>query len=219
MPRQLQGGLVQLLGRRDRNIESHSTLQLFVIRGAERRNYYLATASLTFDGIDWAPELRKASQIRAGLSRVPNQAILDLQNVDTNLGIEFLNLQEFVFGAEAKVGRYWRDVDSGAEGHDVFLTGVVTGLDISEEAVQLTVVSDPYSSVSVGASRTITRICQWQIRGDFKGPECGYVGPESVCNGLLNDSGGCEGRHGTPLKFAKFGGFPYVDNAVKFLTI
>jgi hypothetical protein len=202
-----------------RNIESHSTLQLFVVTGATSRSYYFATAALQFNGVVWQPSLRRISEIRSSIQRAANQASLDLQNVDTNLGVELLAIRQFIFGAEAKVGRYWRDGDSGAEFHKVLLTGVVTGLEIGETAVRLTVVADCYSGVSVGPNRTVTRICQWAIHGAFKGPECGYVGPESVCNGLLNDAGGCEGRHGDPLKFAKFGGFPYLDNAVKFKII
>lgn len=219
MPRNLQLGLIDLLGREDRQIETHSTLQLSVVTGAERRNYHFATAALEFGGLQWRSQLRKTSEIRTSITRAANRATLELQNVDTELGVEFLGIQEFVFGAEAEVGKHWFDEKSNADIHDVFLTGSVSGLEVGEQAVRLTVVADIYSSVSVGPNRTVTRLCQWAEHGDYKGLECGYEGPEPTCNGLLNDAGGCQGRHGTLLKVAKFGGFPYMDNLAKFKII
>jgi phage-related protein len=88
-------------------------------------------------------------------------------------------------------------------------------MDVGEQSVRLTAVADCYSGVSVGPNRRVTRLCQWQ----YKGPECGYKGPEPTCNFLLNDAGGCEGRHGNPLKFARFGGFPFLDNSAKLKNI
>src|SRR5262245_36617739 len=217
MPRDMNN-LIQLFGRPDRSIESHSTLQLLVDTGAEKRPYYYARASLNFDGVAWSPQLRKTSTIRASLSKAANQATVDLQNVDTLIGREFLKIQEFLFGAVAKVGRYWIDENGGAPIHAILLTGLITGIDIGEQSVTLTVVADGYANINVGPNHRVTRICQWATQGAFKGPECGYTGPETVCNGLLNDSGGCEGRHGTPLKFIRFGGFPYIDNAQKLVA-
>lgn len=219
MPRKMPAGLMDALNRQDLNIETHTTLELSVNTVAEIKNYFFATAMLTFDGVVWQPQLRRASEIRSSLTRTTNRASLELQNVDTALGVEFLSIRNFIFGAEAKVGHNWKCDEIGLDVHKVLLTGAVTGLEVAESAVSLTVVADIYSSVSVGPSRTITRLCQWQQHGDFKGPECGYTGAESTCNGLLNDAGGCEGRHGTPLKFARFGGFPYLDNAAKFKII
>jgi hypothetical protein len=203
------------LNRQDVNIETHSTLQLFVISGAQTRSYYFATAGLNFGGLVWLPQLRKTGEIRSSITRAANRATLDLQNVDNSLGNEFLFLQQYIFAAEARVGRYWKDIERGTEFHKVLLTGPVVGIDIGEQSVRLTVVADPYSGVSVGPNRRVTRLCQWK----FKGPECGFVGAPSVCNFLLNDSGGCEGRWGTPTKFARFGGFPFLDNNAKFKII
>jgi hypothetical protein len=193
-------------------------LQLLVDTGAEKRTYYYATAALSFNGVSWSPQLRKTSTLRSSLSKAANQATLDLQNVDAKLGIEFLKIQQFLFGAIAQVGRYWIDQNGGSPIHAILLTGLISGIDIGEETVTLTAVADCYSGINVGPNHRVTRICQWQTQGAFRGPECGYNGPEPVCNGLINDPGGCEGRHGTPLKFDRFGAFPYIDNAQKLVT-
>jgi hypothetical protein len=216
MPRQLPTGLNELLARKNKRLESHATLQLSVSGGALSQNYYFATAELNADGIVWQPQLRRAGAIKASLTRTATQVTLELQNVDTVLGIEFTQIQDFLFGATAKYGIYWRDLDSGAEFVDTMLTGVVAGLDVAQDVVTLSAVSEPYSSVSVGATRRVTRSCQWRFK---QSDTCGYVGAETVCNLLINDAGGCQGRHGDPLKRAKFGGFAYIDSRAKLVTI
>jgi hypothetical protein len=215
MPRNMPPGLMDLLKRKDKQIETHSTLQLAVFGGAVPQYYYFASARLDALGIVWQPHLRQVSSIKASLTRTAHQATLDLQNVDQVLGIEFTRMQDYLSGAEAKVGRYWRDLDSGAAFHKTLLAGLVTVPPVSEDVVSLTVVSDAYSGVSVGARRRVTRMCQWR----FKGQECGYTGTEGICNFLINDAGGCEGRHGNPLKFARYGGFAFIDPSVKLFTI
>jgi hypothetical protein len=101
----------------------------------------------------------------------------------------------------------------------VFLTGPLVGLQIDENIVRLTAVSEPYAQVSVGASRRVTNLCQWQ----FGNPNtCGYNGSLLTCNFNLNDTGGCEGRHGAfvgnSLKRAKFGGFAYLNSKSRLVT-
>jgi hypothetical protein len=216
MPRQLPAGLIDLFARKDKRIESHSTLQLSVTGGAVPQNYYFATAELRAGGIIWQPHLRQAGGIKASLTRATTQVTLALQNADTALGVEFTKIQDFLFGASAKYGLYWRDLDSGADFIDTMLTGLVAGLEIGEDAVTLTAVSDPYSNVSVGAQRRVTRSCGWRYK---QKDTCGSTSPEPVCNFLLNDAGGCAVRHGVPLNRAKNGGFAFIDSSTKLKTI
>lgn len=218
MPRRMPAGLMTLLARKDKRVESHTTLQIHIEDGDLLRDYYFASAELMINGASWAPQLRQGSQIKSSLARAADQASVELQNVDTELGREFLSLGFSLYGAESKIGRYWLDKDSGLDFHKVLLTGPLVGLQIDENVVRLTAVSEPYAQVSVGASRRVTGLCQWR----FRGLECGYAGSLLTCNFHLNDSGGCEGRHGggvgDSLKRAKFGGFAYLSSKSRLVT-
>jgi len=220
MPRKMPAGLMTLLGRSDKRIETHTTLQVSIDNGDIKREYYFASAKLTINGAPYSPQLQKGSQIKASLTRAADKATVDLQNVDTLLGREFLTLGQALYGAEAKVGRFWRDLNSGAEFHKILLTGPLVGIQIDENTVQLTAVSEPYADISVGARRRVALSCQWQFRNPTT---CGYNGSLLTCNFLLNHIGGCEGRHGggvgASLKRAKFGGFAFQNSGSRLKTL
>lgn len=211
MPRLMTAGLDEALARPDSQMSSYSTLELTVELGAEVRSYYLATASLNFVGITWRPELRDTDEIRANLADNASTAKMEIQNVDTLFGIEFVAIEEFLSGAEAKVGEYWQDLERGAEWHEVLLTGLVTGLDVNEQAAQLTIVSDVYSGVSVGPFRLVRRLCQ----AGYKSFECGRpITDPPICDKTLNGADGCHGRWGATEKSARHMGAPFLDNQV-----
>lgn len=211
MPRLMAAGLDEVLNRPDSQMSSHSTLELTVDIGAEVRSYYLATASLNFNGITWRPELRETDEITANLADDASGAKIEIQNVDTLFGIEFVAIEEFLSGAEAVVGEYWKDLDRGAEWHEVLLTGLVAGLDVNEQVVQLTIIPDVYSGVSVGPFRQIRRLCQ----AEYKSFECGRPATDPpTCDFTLNGAGGCDGRWGATEKFARHMGMPFLDNQV-----
>lgn len=211
MPRLLAAGLDEALKRPDGQIASHSTLELTVDLGAEFRSYYLATASLNFNGITWRPELRETDEITSNLAADASEARIAIQNVDRLFGIEFIAIEEFLSGAEVKVGEYWKDLERGSEWHEILLTGLVAGLDVSEQSAQLTIISDVYSGVSVGPFRQIRRLCQ----AEYKNFECGRpVTDPPTCDKTLNGAGGCHGRWGATDKFARHMGMPFLDNQV-----
>jgi hypothetical protein len=211
MPRLLAAGLDETLARPDIQMSSHSTLELTVQIGAEVRSHYLATASLNFGGITWRPELRETDEITANLAADASEAAMEIQNVDTLFGKEFVNIEEFLSGAEAKVGEYLKDLDRGAEWHEVLLTGLVAGLDANEQAVQLTIISDTHSGLSVGPFRAIRRLCQ----AEYKSFECGRPATDPpTCDKTLNGAGGCHGRWGAIEKFTRHMGAPFLDNRV-----
>jgi hypothetical protein len=212
----MPAGFTEWIARKDKRAVSHTTLQVSIDNGDILRNYRFASAELMIDGSVYEPLLRKGSQIKSSLTRTADQATVELDNVDTELGREFLSIGQALYGAETKIGRFWRDLDSGAEFHKVLLTGVLVGLHIDENVVRLSAVSEPYANISVGATRRVTNLCQWQFRDPTT---CGYNGSELICNFMLNNSGGCEGRHGTPLKQAKFGGFAYLNSSSRLKTI
>jgi hypothetical protein len=212
----MPAGLMELMARKDKRLQSRTTLELIISTATVMRNYYFATAELFINGINWQPQLRTGSQIKTSLTRSADQVSVELQNADTELGIEFLSLGQLIYGASAKVGRYWKDLESGAEYHKVLLTGVVVGLQVDENVTRLTAVSEPYAQVSVGASRRVAPSCQWTFRDPTT---CGFNGSQLICNFLLNHADGCEGRHGTPLKFAKFGGMAFLNSSSRLKTL
>jgi len=220
MPRKMPSGLMPMLARKDKQVESHTTLQVVINNGDIIRNYYFASSTLTIDGNLFAPELRQGSQIRSSLTRASDQAVVELQNIDTDLGKEFLSLGDALIGADTKIGRHWTDLISGHPFHKVLLTGPLVDMEFDENVVRITAVSEPYANISVGASRRVTNLCQWQFRNPNT---CGYAGSELKCNFMLNDSGGCEGRHGggvgNSLKRAKFGGMAYLNSKSRLKTL
>ncbi len=211
---------MDLLTRKDKQIESRTTLQIHIDNGDILRDYYFATAELLYKGVTWAPLLKAGSQIKSSLTRAADQATAELFNADTEIGKEFLALGQNLEGAEVKIGRYWKDLLSGGEYHKVMLTGPIMGFEIDENVVRITAVSEPYANISVGATRRVTSSCQWQFRNPNT---CGYAGSLLTCNFLLNDTGGCEGRHGggvgASLKRAKFGGFAYLNSKSRLKTL
>lgn len=211
MPREIPSAM-EMIGRPDQNIRSHSTLELFIVTGAEDKTYHFATGQVVIDGVTWQPQLRETTEIRNSIKRATNRGTVDLQNVDTVLGVELARLKDYLTGADAKMGRYWENPDTGQIEHEVLLTGVIAGLEVNERVAGLVIAADTHSGTSVGPIRKVRKLCQAR----YKGPECGYRGAEARCDYTLNGSGGCHGRHGNPLKFAKHLGAPYLDNAAEF---
>jgi hypothetical protein len=205
----MPAGLTEALNRPDAQFEFHSTLELTIFNGAETFSYYFATATLNIGGIVWQPQLRQTSEITFTISGAPNQATVELQNVDTILGREFARLQPYMFGAEAKVGRYWKDLSDGREWHKVFLTGFVEDNSDNEMTAPLVIVSDIYADVSVGPSRDIRGLCQAPV---YKGPECGSISPLPTCSRTLAD---CLLRHPGNDAFARHMGAPFMPGDVR----
>ena len=216
MPRKAPAGLIELFERKNARIKSHTTLQIAIDNGNILRNYYFASAKLFFNGVHWDPLLSRGSEIKSSLTRAADRSTVELFNADTEIGREFLALGPSISGAETKAGRYWKDLDSGMEFHDVLLTGVLVAPPINEDVVGLSSVSEPYAKISVGASRKVALTCQWTFR---QTTTCGYAGSLLTCNFLLNHADGCQGRHGSPLNRAKIGAMAFLDGGSRLKTI
>ena len=210
MARNLPVGLHEVL--KSGYAESHSTLELSLPSDiAPAINLYFATARLTIDGVTYDQQLRSADAVKTSLTRAADRVTVELQNVDTILGVDLLAVADTLYGANVQFGRYWKDLNSKATFHHILLTGAVAGVEINENVARLTLISDTYAAVSVGAKEQVIRTCRFQVQGEFRGTKCGYTGAKLTCNGLIDDADGCDGRHGDPLKRAKFGGFVYIE--------
>jgi hypothetical protein len=216
MPRKSPQGLIELFKSPNHRIESHTTLQISIDNGEILRNFYFASTELFFNGVTWKPLLKQGSEIKSSLTRASDRSMVELFNADTEIGRAFLALGSAITGAETKVGRYWKDLDSGMEFHDILLTGPLTSPPITEDALNLSSVSEPYANISVGATRRVALTCQWTFR---QTTTCGYAGSLLTCNFLLNHADGCLGRHGSPLNRAKIGAMAFLDGGSRLKTI
>lgn len=210
MPRLLAAGLEEALIRG--RLSSYGTLELVVDIDSEIKSFYLATGKLNFNGMQWQPHLRESGDVDANLGADASEATVDIQNVDTLFGIEFVRIEEYLSNAVARVGRYWIDKDGGFEAHEVLLTGLITSVDPNEQNVGLKIIPDTNSGVSVGPSRHLRRLCQ----APYKSFECGrpITDPFDTCDYTLNGAGGCHGRWGATEKFTRHVGMPFLDNQV-----
>ena len=130
-----------------------------------------ATAPVTVGGVKHSAQLRDTSAMKQSLTRAADRVAVDLQNVDTVLGIELISASESFYGARVRFGRYWRDIGSGAIFHKYLLTGAVVGVDVNENTARLALVSDAYAALNVGAAQPVVRNCRWEVIGGYKGPQ------------------------------------------------
>lgn len=211
MPRIFPTGLAEALKRG--TLETHSTLELTLPDSATgARTLYFATAPVTVGGVKHSPQLRDTSAMKQSLTRAADRVTVDLQNVDTVLGIELINASESFYGARVRFGRYWRDIGSGAIFHKYLLTGAVVGVDVNENTARLALVSDAYAALNVGAAQPVVRNCRWEVIGGYKGPQCGSTSDFLTCNYLLDHADGCSARHSGTNNRARFGGFAYIKS-------
>ena len=216
MPRNLPQGLKEFLARKDKRSVSHSTLQVLIENATPVRNYYFATAEIVIDQITYQPLMKSATQIRSSLTRAADQTTCELHNADTEIGVELMSIGGPLFSAQIRIGRYWKDLDAGAEYHKVLLSGVLSGFQVAEDAVRISAVSDPYANIPVGATRRVAPSCQWLYKD---AATCGSTSTEPTCNFLLTHSGGCINRHSGTINRAKFGGFAYLNSQNRLSTL
>lgn len=218
MPRTLPFNFEKLLARKNKQITSHTTFQLFIEAANFNRSYYFATARLSVGGINWQPYLRKGSQIRSSITKAADTATVEIANADLALGLDLLKIRQYLYGAEMLIGRYWKDLDSGMEAHKVLFTGVIASSipQIDEAVVAISGVSTAYANVSVGAVRRVNLPCGWL----YKDPStCHYRGHQETCNYMIDHADGCHGRHGDPYKRAAIGAFAYINSGNRLQTL
>lgn len=202
--RSLPVGLAELL--RGGWAESHSTLELTVSPLNEpARTYYLATSPITVNGVAHDAYLRETGSVRYSLTAAADRTDAAIENASAIFGEDFIGRPDALHGATARLGRYWRDLQSGAEFHVYLLSGVVTGGTANASTVQLTLTSDLYAKTSKGGGRIVSRLCQ---NGFRDGIGCTYSGAELLCNKRHTDADGCSGRSNTH----QYTGFIYIES-------
>lgn len=207
MPRGFTTNVADLLkfsAAKESRAEEHSTVEL-TLTGATMpaRTYYLATAKLTINGIVYERDLREVGALRQSITRAVDRTEYAVENVSSLLGSDWINNPDEIQGATVKVGRYWRDLESGQEFHEIVFRGVVQSPKADQNTARVQVLSDIYAA-SIGGGRRVARKCQWKFRDPLT---CGYTGVEIVCNKLLNSAGGCSGRSNQH----RYGGFVFIQ--------
>lgn len=201
----LPAGLTDLL--KTGHAESHSTLRLTVddADAPVAQDYRLATGAIDTPDGAFAAGLVNVGEIKSALDASTDTAEANLDDVACRWTPLLINRIESLQGAQAIIGRYWRDLNSGQKYHAKLMTGVVTGARSNDLTMGLSIISDVYAARSVGANKPIRKKCGLE----FKGAACGYTGGLTTCNKLLNDADGCSGRSNT----FRFGGEDALDPA------
>ncbi len=201
----LPAGLADLL--KTGYAESHSTLRLTVddADAPVAQDYRLATGAVDTPDGAFAAGLVNVGEIKSALDASTDTAEANLDDVACRWTPLLINRIESLQGAQAIIGRYWRDLNSGQKYHAKLMTGVVTGARSNDLTMGLSIISDVYAARSVGANKPIRKKCGLE----FKGAACGYTGGLTTCNKLLNDADGCSGRSNT----FRFGGEDALDPA------
>jgi len=214
MPRNLPTGLISLL--KSGYAETHSFLVINLLGPGRTigKTIYLATCTETQGGggnpprpaTTYLPHLRQTGPVKMSLARSADRCDVIIENIDLFAGLDFVAKQDALYGSFAQFGRIWRDLRNPANTFWVtLLTGQVIGARASEQEVQLALMSDIYSSGAIAGQMVYSLSCPWTFKDSAT---CAYVGPETVCNKLLNDPGGCSGRSNQ----FHYGGFPYIDS-------
>lgn len=215
MPRNMQHGLQEFLQRKNKQCITRSTLVINVDKATPPRLYHFATAALNLNNVDYLPLMRGTTQIRGSITRASNQTTCSLHNSDTLAGLDFLSLGSPLFNAGIEIGRYWKDLENEAEYTHIFLVGVLTDVQVDQNEVRLTAITEPYANIPAGAVRRVTPDCGWI----YKDPAtCGSTSLLPDCNFLLTHSDGCINRHSGTDNRGRFGGFAYLNSQNRLLN-
>lgn len=165
---------------------------------------------LLIDGLAYDGYLKSVSEIKRTADRKVETCSFVLQNVTTELGHVFLRDINVLHGAVVTVGRWWRDPATGTQWTDRQFKGPIDKISGDDRFITVELVSDTYSTRSLGGGRKVDRQCQFtfnspavRLSGSGRGAQCGYTGTLTTCNKLYDDTGGCSGRSNQH----RYGGF------------
>lgn len=171
---------------------------------------YLANGEdITIDSQLYSNKLRNISNIKFTMGHAPDTATIVVQNVDKELGVILTDTDRFLDGAKAEIKRAFKIADGTFE-TDTLFVGQVKDIKVTQEAVEISIVSDMSKRGTSVAGRTLTQRCIWVFNknGSGVGPQCGWVttqpGDPLACDHDLDSAGGCKG-HGNQHRF---GGVP-----------
>jgi hypothetical protein len=157
-------------------------------------------------GVEYLPRLRSTGPVAMSLTRSADRVDVVVENIDRLTGNQLVAVQDVLYGSFAEFGRLWRDLRNPANVYQVtLLTGQVVAARASETEVQLTLMSDIYSSGAIAGQIIYGRSCPWTFKD---AATCAYAGPLATCNKLLDSPDGCAGRSNE----FHFGGFPYIKS-------
>ncbi len=189
--------------------ESHDVLYLRLANGTVKR---VGTAKMTsvplkiFDvnrlpDVDignYAGHLLRGSSTKQSLTQAADRVTVEIQNVDTLMGLSLNDSASSLAGSYSVYGRAYK-TSGGLWVTTPFIYGEVDDVQANQDVATVTIVSDTAPNVSFLTNRPIQKTCPLA----FKGTKCGYVGGLTTCNKKRDDAGGCSGRNNVH----RFGGF------------
>jgi hypothetical protein len=194
--------------------ETHDLIVLTLPVSGDQPEIVLHCSSYTglvVDGDTYVNVLRSVSQIKFSIGANSDQATIQLENVDLTLGQTVMDTTRTLDGSKVQIKRAYRIADGTLESIILF-NGVVQGVNVDEEFVTLSVVSDFTQRKAQVASRQCTQRCLWE----FKSAECGWqqpaagnpvdqAGDPDDCSLIFDDAdGGCLNH----VNQHRFGGVP-----------
>lgn len=142
--------------------------------------------------------LVRSSSTKQTLTQAADKVTVDIQNVDTAIGITLNEVATTLIGSKAVFAKVFKQ-SSGDWTSSPLCYGEIDDVRIDQSNATVTVISDTAPNVSFLTNRPLQKTCPLA----FKGVACGYVGAETTCNKKRDDAGGCSGRNNVH----RFGGF------------
>jgi hypothetical protein len=150
------------------------------------------------DAIEYSyvAKIVKDSEVRISTTRTADQMTFSAENVDKELGLTLNNVNTVLIGAKVTCCKVFSTLENVPEEeriweNKVLLTGEISSVDATQEEVTIKIISDTAPNVAFIATRPVQEKCPLV----FKGIACGYVGPLTTCNKILQSDDGCSGRN------------------------
>jgi hypothetical protein len=166
---------------------------------------------LVINGELYQNNLRSISTIKFSLGSNADNTSIILENVSQSLGLSFTEAERSLDGASVVIKRAWlTDPTTNLYETDTLFTGVVDGVRVSEDQIDLAIVSDMSQRNARLGNTQITQRCRWvfNVNGSGIGPECGWQpaqgGDPLECDLVFDSPQGCSGHNNQH----RFGGVP-----------
>jgi hypothetical protein len=160
--------------------------------------YRIADRTIAFGGEDYVPGLTVDSGVRVHRSLQLDGGAVKVENITRFFSI--LQAEQFVQGSAATLRRLYVQAEEAL----VIFDGVVAdvSLDGNDAALRLVSLLDPAGRRI--PTRTYSPLCAWR----YKGPECGSVSAQPLCNKTFDH---CVVRAATH----RFSGFVHIDRELQ----
>ena len=173
--------------------------------------YCCGKTGLVIDGQLYLNNLRSIGTLKFSLGSNSDTTSIALENVSQSLGITLTDADRILDGASVRIDRaFLINPDTNQYEIDTLFNGIVDGVKINEDTVDLTVVSDMSQRNARIGNIQVTQRCRhtFNVNGSGIGPDCAWQvsqgGDPLNCDLVFDSAGGCAGHNNQH----HFGGVP-----------